>query len=59
MEYIENLGIMMNGMILKFFKEGNRTESLYEFSFDIFSIFVWEKQCLNIGNQRIGSCVVA
>jgi len=27
MEYIENLGIMMNLIILKFFKESNRTEN--------------------------------
>ena len=44
MEYIENLGIMMNRMVLKFFKESNRTESLSEFSIDIISIFVREKQ---------------
>ena len=45
MEYIENLEIMMNWMILKFFKESNRTESLFEFTIDIFSIFVRKKQC--------------
>ena len=32
-------------MILKFFKESNRTESLSEFTMDIFSIFVRKKQC--------------
>ena len=31
MEYIENLGIMMNRIILKFFKEGNRTENSANF----------------------------
>ena len=44
MECIENLGIMMNRIILKFFKESNRTESLSEFSIDILSIFFREKQ---------------
>ena len=44
MEYIENLGIMMNRIILNFFKESNRTEIFSEFSIDIISIFVREKQ---------------
>ena len=31
MEYIENLRIMMNRIILKFFKESNRTENCPNF----------------------------
>ena len=44
MENIEYLGNMMNRIILQFFKESIRTESLSEFSIDIFSIFFREKQ---------------
>ena len=32
-------------LVLKFFKESNRTESLSEFTIDIFSVFVRKKQC--------------
>ena len=52
MKYIENLGNMMNRMILKFFKESNRTESVSEFSIDIFSIFVREKQWKSVEKQH-------
>jgi len=39
MEYIENLGIMMNRIILKFLKESNRTENLSKnFKYDKFSV---------------------
>ena len=39
-------------MILKFFKESNRTETLSEFSIDIFSIFVREKQWKSVEKQH-------
>ena len=38
MEYIENLGIMMNRIIFKFFEESNRTENLSLFSVLLLSL---------------------
>ena len=52
MEHIENLGIMMNLMILKFFMESNRTENLSEFSIDKFSIFREKMNCYSLKNTE-------